>query len=129
MRRSGGGLLCALAVLLLTGCAHTSGLTDFFQGTLSFLHIGKSPDIEKASAIEKSPAVDHQAGVCMLDPVAYTAELHDQPAPASDKAPTAEISETTHDFGKFKEDGELVHKFNVRNTGKSVLNIKKVLPG
>lgn len=85
--------------------------------------MGESPDLGKP------PALDHQAGVCMLDPVAYTAELQGQPVPASDKAPTVEVPESTHDFGKFKEDGELVHKFNVRNTGKSVLNIKKVLPG
>jgi hypothetical protein len=117
MKRLGVGTLCALTFLFLGGCAHISGATDFFKNTLSFLHIGKAP------------AGNHQAEVCMLDPAAYVTELPDQSTAASDKAPAVEVPESTYDFGKFSEDRELVHKFNIKNVGKSVLNIKKVLPG
>jgi hypothetical protein len=39
-----------------------------------------------------------------------------------------EVPVTSHDFGKLGEEGEAVHEFSVRNVGKAVLNIKKVLP-
>ena len=117
MRRPGGGVLCILAVLFLTGCTHVSGVTDFFGNTFSFLHGGKPP------------AEDHQAKVCMLDPAMYAAQLSDQPAPASDLSPVVEIPEATYDFGAYGSKRELVHKFTIKNTGQSVLNIKKVLPG
>lgn len=77
----------------------------------------------------KPPAEDTRAHVCMLDPAMYAAQLSDQPAPASDTPPVVEIPETTFNFGNVREDRELVHQFNIKNVGKSVLNIKKVLPG
>jgi hypothetical protein len=114
MKRLGAGIFCTLTLFFLTGCAHTSGATDSFRSTLAFLHLGKAP------------AEKH---VCMLDPTSYMTETPDQSAAASDRAPVVEVPETTYDFGKFTEDKELVHKFDIKNVGKSVLTIKKVLPG
>lgn len=42
--------------------------------------------------------------------------------------PFVEVPETDFDFGKVTEDRLLIHDFKVRNVGKSVLRIKKVLP-
>jgi hypothetical protein len=116
MRRPGVGFSCALVVLFLTGCSHLPGVSDVVRNGLS-------------SNAQKTPAEDTKAQVCILDPAAYTAEAPAQPVPESDCAPAVELPETTYDFGKLAESGELVHKFNVKNVGKCVLNIKKVLPG
>ena len=43
--------------------------------------------------------------------------------------PAVDVPETDFDFGKVSEDKLLIHDFRVRNVGKSVLRIKKVLPG
>ena len=119
MRCLGVGLSCALAVVLLTGCAHGPGVSDVLANPQSSVHA------------EKQPVENNQAHICLLDPAAYAAEQPVQPtsASASDTAPAVELPETTYDFGKFGENGELVHKFNIRNVGNSVLNIKKVQPG
>lgn len=42
--------------------------------------------------------------------------------------PAVEVELTDFDFGKVSDERLLHHDFRVRNTGKSVLKIKKVLP-
>lgn len=112
-----------LAFGLLSGCAHgQSSVHDTFQSFLSFMHIKSRP-------AEKPPEPQPQPQVCVLDPLAYTKDITADIAAANDKAPVAEVPETTFDFGKITDGTEVVHKFSVKNTGKTVLNIKKVLPG
>ena len=43
--------------------------------------------------------------------------------------PTAEVSETVFDFGVVSEGKDYLHDFKIRNTGKGVLVIRKILPG
>jgi hypothetical protein len=45
------------------------------------------------------------------------------------RAPVAEISETTFDFGEVFEQDEYRHVFKVRNRGKADLIIEDVKPG
>ena len=73
---------------------------------------------------------------CILFACSHTDDRLDsrtQPSPtpttASSGVPAAEIPVTFHDFGKLTEDGDYVHAFKVKNTGKGVLELKKVLPG
>jgi hypothetical protein len=42
--------------------------------------------------------------------------------------PAVEVELTDFDFGKVSEDKLLIHDFKLKNVGKSVLKIKKVLP-
>jgi hypothetical protein len=118
MKRLYLGVSCALALILLSGWAGSGNSSSrFFQSFLSGFH---RTDAAVADAKEKD--------VCILDPAAYAQQLAD-PAVENEKAPVAELAETTYDFGKIVDGEEFVHQFRVRNTGKSVLNIKKVLPG
>lgn len=107
-------LICILVSFFLTGCAYTS---NTFRNMLVFLHIQKAQNQESG------------AGVCLLDP---TANIHPDKSPAAadpEKAPSVQVAETSYDFGVVKEDEEFVHRFSVRNVGKAVLRIKKILPG
>ncbi len=123
MNRFGAGVVCILAFGLLSGCAHVqSSGNDTFQSFLAFLHLKSRP-------AEKQPEPQTQPQVCVLDPLAYTKDITADPAAANDKAPVAEVPESTFDFGKVTDGTEVVHKFSVKNKGKTVLNIKKVLPG
>ncbi|MEM5786563.1 MAG: hypothetical protein AAGU11_04545 [Syntrophobacteraceae bacterium] len=100
---------CVLVCLLCAGCA---------QKLLS------------SHSVESLPVQPEAAQICLLDPTAHLAENQDKLVPlGGDLSPVVEILETTHDFGTFCEEKELVHKFSIRNAGKSVLNIKKVVPG
>ena len=118
MKRLYLGLSLALALSLLSGWAGSGDSSSrFFRSFMSGFH-------------QTDPAADNskEKDVCILDPAAYAQQVAD-PAVPSEQAPVAELAETTYDFGKIAEGRELVHQFSVRNTGKSVLNIKKVLPG
>jgi hypothetical protein len=118
MKRLGIGIFCLFALYLLSGCASLrESSAHLYENLFLGLH-------HKTSQPEsKGPEV------CLLDPVASTAPETPAPAISSAKDPIAELPEMVHDFGKVSEEGELVHKFSVKNVGKSVLNIKKVVPG
>lgn len=114
-------LVCILFLISVTGCAHIASYSgDAYRKVMVFLHL------------QKAPSQDPGAGqnVCLLDPAASIP--HEQPPPEvadPDKAPVVQLTETSFDFGEVKEGRDLVHRFNVRNVGKGVLQIKKVLPG
>jgi hypothetical protein len=118
MKRLCLGLICILALGLLCSFAGSGDFSNRFSHTLlSGLHVVAPPD-EHAKSSE----------FCILDPVAYAKEAAD-PVTETDKPPIAELSETTYDFGELSVEKDFVHSFSVRNTGKSDLNIKKVVPG
>ncbi len=50
-------------------------------------------------------------------------------SPASQEEPSMQIAETTFDFGEVVEGATVEHTFNVKNTGKAVLQIEQVRPG
>ncbi len=112
------GLSCALALSLLSGCADSGNSSSHsYRNLFSGFH-------------RTDPAaLNHkEKDVCILDPGAFAQQVAD-PVIATEQPPVAELAETTYDFGKMTDGHELVHRFSVRNTGQSVLNIKKVLPG
>lgn len=113
MKRVGMGVVCAL--FLLSGCAHMGKPGEYFQRLLAFCHLGSPPQ-------EKKPEV------CILDPASYVPEASPETA-SREKPPVVEVPVTAHDFGRLSESEDYVHKFSVRNAGKSVLSIKKVVPG
>ncbi len=119
MHRLLKGLLCFLVLGLLSGCAATKNTTSsLVQKTLTIAHLGsKTPE----HGSEKG-------GVCLLDPTPTAADATVAAAPA-DKAPVVQIPETAFDFGTVTDDKDLVHKFSIKNVGKSELKIKKVMPG
>ena len=118
MKRLYLGLSLALALILLSGWAGSGDSSSrFFRSVMSGFHM-TDPTAEDSE----------EKNACILDPAAY-AQQAAGPAVASEQAPVAELPETSYDFGKITGGRELVHQFSVRNTGKSVLNIKKVLPG
>lgn len=49
--------------------------------------------------------------------------------PGAVSGPSAEVSETSFDFGEVLDGREYVHDFKVRNAGTAPLEIKKVMPG
>ncbi len=117
MQRLFKGLLCFLVLFLIQGCASTKeSSSHFLQKTLAVAHLGKNPPEEK------------QQKVCLLDLNSAIPETTASTAP-TEKAPVVQIPETSHDFGTVTEDKTLVHKFSIRNVGKSELRIKKVMPG
>ncbi len=105
MRRIGVWAMCAAFVLGGTGC-----------GSIPRIHwipwIG-----EKKSCDLNTYRVPAVAG-------AFGAGA----AEARADGPVLDVSETDFDFGKVSEDKLLFHDFKVRNVGKSVLRIKKVIP-
>ena len=110
---------CLLVCLFLAGCSQAAKLTSY----VPYLN---SPDRDLADSKSQSAG---KAQVCVLDAATtYVQPVAAPSATPSDKAPAVEIPETSHDFGKLGEEGEAVHEFSVRNVGKAVLNIKKVLP-
>jgi len=122
MKRVVLGVACLLACNLSTGCAHTgNSSSNYFTKFLTFIHLRSEP-------IETKSQENHQ--VCILDPTLLAEkEAPVQAEKASEKPPVAEVPETSYDFGKITEERDFVHQFSVRNTGKSVLTIKKVVPG
>jgi len=118
MKRLCLGLGCILSLGLLSGFAGFGEFSSRFSHiVLSGVHLVASP-AEHA----KSPEG------CILDPVAYAQQAAD-PVTETANPPIAELSETTYDFGELGGGEEFVHRFSVRNAGKSILNIKKVVPG
>jgi hypothetical protein len=122
MGRSSKGLVCLLVCLFLAGCS---------QAVKSVNRILDPNSSEQVQTVRQEGAGEPAQGVCLLDPAAM---IRQEAAPSSascspEKGPAVEVPETSHDFGKVTADGEVVHKFSVRNVGKVVLNIKKVLPG
>ncbi len=118
IKRFAGTVVCVLACLLSTSCSQFDSSTCF-GGVLSKAHENSNPS-ESLSTPQ----------VCILDPAAYAADVADAPRPSTAASPVAEVPETIFDFGKLTTDSsEFVHKFSVKNVGKSVLNIKKVVPG
>ncbi len=119
MQRVIKGLLYFLALCLVSGCATAKqSSSNFFQKTLALAHLGTNPSEQKTE----------KGGVCLLDLQAAIPEST-APAAPTDKAPIVQVPETTHDFGTVTEDKNLVHKFSIRNVGRSELKIKKVMPG
>lgn len=106
---------CVLVCLLIAGCGQLKSSNN--SGVLSKTH-------EQAAPAE-APAPH----VCVLDPAAQAPSIADVPKTSPATSPVAEVPETVFDFGKMTGDNEFVHKFSVRNVGRSVLNIKKVVPG
>jgi len=117
IKRFAGAVVCVLACLLSTSCSEFDSSTCF-GGVLSKAH-------EKSSLSESLSTPQ----VCILDPAAHAADVADAPKPSTEASPVAEVPETTFDFGKLTDNSEFVHRFSVKNVGKSVLNIKKVVPG
>ncbi|MCE5334819.1 MAG: DUF1573 domain-containing protein [Desulfobacteraceae bacterium] len=109
------GVAAWMVLFFVAGCAHQGSSGSFFQRFLAFCHIA-------------SPQKAKTAEVCLLDPASYIPEPSAAPA-SQDKPPVAEVPVTSHDFGNLSESDDYIHKFRVRNTGKSILNIKKVVPG
>ncbi len=101
-----------ITCFLMVGCAHRGNLFSKISG--------------KAGGSQS----DHQAMVCLLDPTLDAAVTAGPVAvPGDGRSPAVEIPETSFDFGQVSGERELVHTFNVKNVGTSVLSIKKVLPG
>ena len=118
MKRVCLGLICMLVLGLLCGFAGFGEFSSrFFHIVLSGVHL-VAPPAEHSKPTE----------CCILDPVAYAHQVA-EPVTETDTPPIAELSETAYDFGELRGGEEFVHRFSVRNAGKSVLNIKKVVPG
>ena len=117
--------LFKFSVLILGACFCLSCSTvkeptlRAYHKTLVLLHIENPADSQP----------DSQPQVCLLDPTSLIGEQPAQPAGNSTAAPSAEVGETTHDFGAVREDGDYVHHFRVKNVGKAELSIKKIVPG
>lgn len=111
MKRQVAAMACALALLLVSGCAGIGGQPSRFL-----------------SVFQPESAPPEGSQVCLLDPAAYAPSPGDALG-TEENGPTVEVPETSFDFGSLTDGSEFVHKFRVRNVGKSVLNIKKVLPG
>ena len=111
---------CALVCLLAIGWVQSDS-NSYFTGIISNLNI--------RSAHAETPYSHTSPQICILDPVAHAAETVEKPLIAGATSPSVEIPETSHDFGTISDERELVHNFSIRNVGKSVLNIKKVVPG
>ncbi|MFZ2446260.1 MAG: DUF1573 domain-containing protein [Syntrophobacteraceae bacterium] len=110
---------CVLACFLVAGCAHVSDSSSkYLDNFLAQLKLGKPP----AQNPEKPQ-------ICILDPVAYASETADKPVAAAGGSPAVVVPETSHDFGRICEGKDFTHRFSIKNTGESVLNIKKVVPG
>jgi hypothetical protein len=118
------GLL--LAGLMLTSCATYQRIVQpvvqpsvkAYEKVLVLLHLKKQAE----------PEADTQPHVCLLDPTSQITELETPTAHEGDP-PAAQVTETEHNFGEIKENGNYVHHFKVKNVGKGVLNITKILPG
>ncbi len=104
--------ICLSASFFAAGCAHqNASLSE------------TSENVAKAES-------DHGSLVCLLDPALDAAKKAEPVAASRDgRSPAVEITETSFDFGKVGDAQELVHTFNVRNVGTSVLSIRKVVPG
>ncbi|MEN6441863.1 MAG: hypothetical protein ABFD97_25150 [Syntrophobacter sp.] len=117
MKRLAVIVACVFACLLWADRAHLKS-SEYSRGFLAKTH-------DKTNPVEAPPA----AQVCVLDPTLHVPEPDEASKVSTDAPPAAVVPETVFDFGKLTEDLEFVHRFSVKNTGKSVLNIKKVVPG
>ncbi len=102
MRRMGAIAACGLLLAGLAGCSYLQ--------YIPWVGKPKSCDLNKY----RLPAVSSRS----------EAEL----AEIRGAGPAMEVQETEFDFGKVTEDRLLIHDFKVKNVGKSVLKIKKVVP-
>ncbi|MHC1743729.1 MAG: hypothetical protein AB9873_11945 [Syntrophobacteraceae bacterium] len=102
MRKVGAIAACGLFLVGVAGCSYVK--------YIPWIGKPKSCDLNKY----RVPAVSSRSDV----------EL----AEIRGSGPALEVPETEFDFGKVSEDKLLIHDFKVRNVGKSVLKIKKVVP-
>jgi hypothetical protein len=111
-------VLYIMALIFLPGC---SFLKSNSQGALSSIN----------SALPWGAAGGESSKVCLLEPtgVLQEADAASRVAVDPEKAPSIEIPEISFNFGSVSGGKDFVHKFSVKNVGKSVLSIKKILPG
>lgn len=108
-----------LATFLCFSCATIKNPTvAAYRKVLVLLHLKNGSD----SNSETNPQV------CLLDPSSMIPE-QSSPQAQSKESPSVEVAELAHDFGPVREDGDYVHHFKIKNVGKAVLSIKKVIPG
>jgi hypothetical protein len=105
MRNAGAWAMCAMLMLGCTGCSWISRIPY-----IPWIGERKSCDLNtyRVPAVSSRNQTDVDA--------------------IRGNGPAADVPETDFDFGKVSEGKLLVHDFRVRNLGKSVLRIKKVLP-
>ena len=119
MQRFFKGMLCFAVLCLLSGCTIFQAVSNrFAQKSRAILHP------ETKAPTQKCPT----SQICLMDPFARGQKTSSS-APATGKASIMELPETTLDFGTMDEDKEYVHKFAIKNAGRSQLKIKKVIPG
>lgn len=105
---------------LCLGCAAAKdSITRAYHETLGPKHI-KTDSGSDAKA---------DAHVCLLDPAALIPQESSEPAADSIDGPCLELRETEYDFGSIREEEDYVHQFRIKNVGKAVLKIKKIVPG
>jgi len=123
MNRTFKATIGILVFLLLGGCAHTSRTASFpanmYHKILVLLNIDNQASEDGELAV----------GVCLLDPAANIPHQSSPAAIDPAKAPVVQITEATHDFGVISGDGDLAHRFKIRNVGNDMLKIKNVSPG
>lgn len=103
---------CSLVVLALWGCA------AFMKGT------GQGD--RTSEPVQQQNA--EPAGVCLIDPMCAV-HASDLAVAQTDNPPVVQVPERVYDFGFIDGSKELVHTFVIRNSGRSELKIKDVLPG
>lgn len=107
MKRCSKKLFWFFCVCFLTSCAHsgdssTKASKDVTPTAPAAVSSAPAPALAPAGAALAQNAV---AGPVLVAPV------------------------TSHDFGQLNDETDYVHDFKIKNAGKAVLEIKKVLPG